>query len=139
MKKFILWFIPKAWYTIEEKHEHVCKHTYIDAKTLTDPENRLYVMEVSEEKAALSEALGITAERADFLEKECKKAVIDSKNTIEAMMMMNKHFKHANELYFCSVNINERANSQHGMSGLLGALLAGRGGPGGFPGDPGTK
>lgn len=81
------------------------------------------LLHVAEEATSLTEALGISAERADELGHACERAFVSSKDTVSAMNKVGELCNHINEYFFCSTVINQmQTKSRDPIIGLLGML-----------------
>ena len=122
MKKFIMKLFPSFFgVTIRE---------YVDFEKINDPTKPLRLLVLNEETRVTSDMLGITEERASYLEKQVQKALIDSTGYIGTIQALEKDIKHINEFYMC-VLVMQAADSPKlsGMGGLMAAILGGIRGP----------
>lgn len=130
MKRILFSLFPSFFtINIEEKHEHVCKHTTVNLKDLKANIHDLKVVEVEPEAKHYAAGLGINEERNEYLSKKIQYALLESKTSVEALERMNEHVKHANELAFCAVGIYKATMELRGGSGpfggIIGAIMAG--------------
>ena len=86
-------------------------------------EKSFQLLHVDEKASSLTEALGISSDRADELGHACERAFVNSRDTVECMNKVGELCVHINEFFFCSTVINKmQMRSMDPIMGLLGAL-----------------
>ena len=123
MKKLLFKLFPK-FFTV-----NITK--YIVPKDLDEKDNKFKVYNIDPNSEFIYGGLGISEERAYFFDKEVKKSILNSENTIDAMIEMYPHIKHANEFYLVSIMIYRQVKmmdygkNSSKLDSLLAALLSG--------------
>ncbi len=84
------------------------------------------ILNIAPDAKSLTEALGISEERANELGEACEKAMNDSRDIVVAMERVGVLCNHINEFFFCSVVINK---AQQHLSNPIIAILGALGGP----------
>lgn len=104
--------------------------TFLKLEDVDGGQKHLKIIHLNTESDKLSECLGVDEDRYIFLVKQCRKAVIDTSNMADAMIMMNKHLGHINEFYLCAIMVQDFAQPNRGPAGLMDLLLGSiKGGP----------
>ena len=86
-------------------------------------EKSFKLIHIDEKATSLTEALGISQEKANQLGEACEKAFVTSRDTVEAMNKVGELCVHLNEFFFCSTVINKmQMKSQDPIMGILGAF-----------------
>lgn len=86
-------------------------------------EKSFQLLHVDEKASSLTEALGISEDRANDLGNACEKAFFNSRDTVEAMNKVGALCVHINEFFFCSTIINKmQMKSMDPIMGLLSSL-----------------
>lgn len=81
------------------------------------------ILNITPNAESLTEALGISEDRADELGHACERAFVNSRDTVECMNKVGELCVHINEFFFCSTVINKmQMRSMDPIMGLLGAL-----------------
>jgi hypothetical protein len=133
MKKLLFKLFP-TFFTINVVHEVEEVTNYIDTSKLEGGNKKFKVYHVDPDNEHMHEGLGISEEQVAMFTKQVKMAILDSKNTIDAMTKMEPYIKHANEFYLVSIMLYTEVQKMHGggpggPGGLLAALLAAGGPP----------
>lgn len=80
---------------------------------ITDPETSLHVIEVEDKSDSLSEALGISQERRNYLVEKAYRIFPVHDSIVAVMQEISKECKHANELFFVAAAIvNKQRDNQ---------------------------
>ncbi len=89
-------------------------------------EKSFQLLHVDEKASSLTDALGISPERADELGNACEKAFVNSHDTVEAINKVGELCVHINEFFFCSTVINKmQMRTMSPLGGMLGMILGG--------------
>lgn len=91
-------------------------------KITHDPGTAFHVLEIEDNTTSLLVGLGMSDERAKYLETKCHNAFDDVDNIIAVIVKVSKECTHANELYFVSM-VTTCIHKQR--ENPLGAIIAG--------------
>ena len=133
MKRLLFYLFP-AFFTVNITEEKVIKVNQLDTTKLPDGDKKFKVFHVDPDNEHMHEGLGISEEKVAKFSKQVKLAILESKNTIDAMARLEPHIKHANEFYLVAIMLYTEVQRMHGggpggPGGLLEALLRAGGGP----------
>jgi len=103
---------------------HVCKHYEVDYESIKR-DSALNIAIVDKENDLPHRALGIPDDRAEELLKAIKKSLLASDgNPVIALEEVSRVIvKHANELAWCSMQIQKVAEINRMMGGMGGAMI----------------
>lgn len=93
---------------------------------ITDPGTSLHVIEVEDKSDSLTEALGMSNERRDYLVKKTHSVFLMHNNIVAVMQEMSKECKHANELFFVATVIVHKQRDNQGPAGIIEMIMSGR-------------
>ena len=93
-----------------------------------DLREKIQVRQINDNTEKLHEGLGITAERAEELNKIIVDAFMSCKDMVECGAKITKHCKHPNESFLCAItlaNIQIHHERMNGMAALMNGMFGG--------------
>jgi len=81
------------------------KNLFKRTKKLVPSENPVRVYEINPDSSEISESLGITEERVEYLQKKIKHLFIEESTFTKMFEEISKETVHANELAYCCFTI----------------------------------
>lgn len=84
------------------------------AEPITENKNSLIVSEIAETSESFNEALGVTAERAEYLMNKAKEINEDCNRISELLAKMSHEVIHANELAYVCFNLGKHHKANGG-------------------------